>query len=202
MGQELVQMLTAVTAGVFTLASVWLGSHINQRGASAQVERQRMRELQVLSYSRLMGLRTSWTQVITTTFEAKLLCEFYDVRFHITGDAADLEEAKRQNERGHQLTEKASALRREVCECLGQIQIAFSVSDEMDELISGIHLAKSLDVPEMRGKILNVGDLQTWFDSNTARMRELVGSEYSSKVDNLLTLLRPLARIDQSAKKA
>ncbi|MDT3501098.1 hypothetical protein [Stenotrophomonas maltophilia] len=198
----MVQIIVAVTAGFFTLSGVWLGTHLNQRSASAQVERQRMRELQVASYSRLMGLRTNWTQVVTTTFEAKLLCEFYDARFHIQGNAADLEESKRQNERAHKLTERLSALRREVCECLGQVQIAFSISGEMEDLISAIYLAKSLDVPEIRGSILSIDDLQKWLDSNAARMRELVASEYSSRVDELLRLLRPLVRIDESAKRS
>ena len=178
-----------VVAGIFSLAGVWLGSYLNQNNSYKLANKQRILELRNRSYAKLMGLKLPLVQAVQTNSEAKILCEYYDTRFHINADKADLDEAKKQNERALSLIKEISNLRREVSETLGDIKISFPPSTELDQAIEAVYRSSALAVPEMRQKIKSIEALEEWREKNFATLEQIVRAEYYQKIDALLTIL-------------
>lgn len=150
-----------------------------------------MRELRVRSYAKLMGLKIPMTQVVRTHGEAKILCEYYDARFHITHDVSDLEESKKQNERSLAFIQEISKLGREISEVLGEVKIAFPASDELNQAVHAVYSSSAIDVPEVRGTVATVEALDAWKTRIVKSLASMVQAEYANKIESLLVMLYP-----------
>jgi hypothetical protein len=179
-------------AGVFSLLGVGLGNHLNQQNSFALLQRQQRFEMRNTSYAKLMGLKLAWAQAIHTNSEAQLLSEYYDARFHMTGNHDDLDEAKRQNDRGIALIPRISDLQREVFQALGDVQLGFAPTAELEAAVDAIYRYRTINV-KPAGLPRTVKELDAWKEENTQRLPILLKQEYEVKFDNLLQeLLRQL----------
>lgn len=179
-------------AGIFAIAGVCLGSFLSQRSGLKLAHKLQMRELRIRSYAKLMGIKVPFSQAVRTNGEAKILCEYYDARFHLLADSQDLEEAKKQNDRALSLIPEISLLRRELAETLGEIQIAFPQSEDLSAAILAVYKTSALDVQEIRGKVASIAALEDWKTSIVGSLSTTVQSEYSDKIQSLLDLLYPI----------
>ena len=185
-------LITQTLAGVFTLLGVVLGSYLNQQNSFALQQRQQRFEMRNTSYAKLMGLKLAWAQAINTNSEAKLLSEYYDARFHMTGNHDDLDEAKRQNDRGIALIPRISDLQREVFQALGDVQLGFAPTAELEAAVDAIYRYRTINV-KPPGLARTVKELDAWKEENNQRLPVLLKQEYEDKFDNLLQeLLRQL----------
>jgi len=188
------EIVTPIITGIITLAAVWLGSFLNQRNSFKLLELQKKVDLRNRSYSNLMGLKLAWSQAIRTNIEAKVLCEYYEARSRINVHAPDLEEAKRQNDRGLSLLPRISDLTREVFQSLGEVRLAFRTTPEIEEAIDGVYRFQALGVQPINENIETIQQLETWKNSQIGKLNALLKDEYESKIENLLTVLQAQIR--------
>ena len=191
--------ITPIVGGAFLLSGVWLGSYLNQRNTFVLSQRQKRNELRIRSYAKLMGLKLPLVQSIHTNCEAKILCEYYETRSGITNSSSDLDEAKRQNERGLGLIPRIADFRREVSETLGDIQVAFNTTPEMDSAIEKLFRASSIEVPETVTTMKTISDIEKWKETNIKQVPSLLKSEYSDNFDSLLGSLLNAVRLSSFA---
>ena len=184
--------IAPLITGLFAIAGVWLGSFLNQRSGFRQAHKQQMRELRIRSYAKLMGIKIPFDQAVRTNGEAKILCEYYDARFHLLGDREDLDEAKRQNGRGLNLIPEISNLRRDLSETLGEVQISFPQSSELSAAILAAYKSPSIEIHEIWGKVPSIAALEDWKSKAISSLTSTVKSEYSDKIQSLLDLLYPM----------
>ena len=62
--------LAPLITAVFTLVGVFAGNYLNQMNTYFLQEKKNIYEMQVESYSKLMGLKLAWSQAIETHSEA------------------------------------------------------------------------------------------------------------------------------------
>jgi hypothetical protein len=186
-------LTTTCIAGLLSLAGVWLGNYLSQQNSFVLLQRQRQIEMQTTSYSKLMGLKIAWTQAIKMVVEAKVLRAYYDAEFRITGRRDNRDDAKRQNDREIELISRASDITRELLQSLGDVQIAFERTKELDAAVDAISQFKVLDVHEPPPKIKTVADLDNWQAETYPELSLILKTAYENKMDALLSeLLRQL----------
>ena len=184
--------IAPLIAGLFAIAGVWIGSFLNQKSGFRQAHKQQMRELRIRSYAKLMGIKIPFDQAVKTNAEAKILCEYYDARFHLLGNREDLDEAKKQNDRGLGLIPQISSLRRDLSETLGEVQISFPQSNELSAAIVAVYKSPSIDIQEIRGQVPSLAALDEWKSKAFLSLSSTVNTEYSDKIQRLLDLLYPM----------
>jgi|GEM_PF-3351336 len=144
-----------------------------------------------VSFSRLMALKNPWAQYLVTNLEAKLLSEFYERKYQLfSHDNFDLEEAKRQNDRGIALIRDISKNQQEVFEVLGLIQVYFKPDKELQNAIDDLYNYKSLDIKSFPNNFRTQGELDAFFQKVGQEMRLLVTKEYTNKMERIIVLLK------------
>ena len=104
----------------------------------------------------------------------------------------DLDEAKRQNDRGIALIPRISDLQREVFQALGDVQLGFAPTAELEAAVDAIYRYRTINV-KPPGLARTVKELDAWKEENNQRLPVLLKQEYEDKFDNLLQeLLRQL----------
>lgn len=185
-------LFTPVVTGIFTLTGVCLGSFLNQQSSYRFAHRQKMHELRIQTYADLMGLKIPFIQACLTNVEAKILCEFYETRFYITGISTDHDAAKKENERALKQISEISLLRKEICKCIGEMKIAYPQSKELSSLIEAVYTMEAISISEINGKISDIDALVKWKQGAVADLQQLLNTEYRNKIEALLQFVYPL----------
>jgi len=186
-------LITTWIAGLLSLAGVGLGNDLSQQNSFTLLQKQRQIEMQTTSYSKLMGLKIAWTQAIKMVVQAKVMGAYYDAEFRITGRRDNRDDAKRQNDREIELISRASDTTREPLQSLGDVQIAFARTKELDAAVDAISQFKVLDVNEPPPKIKTLADLDNWQAETYQELSLILKTAYENKMDSLLSeLLRQL----------
>ena len=185
--------LAPLITAVFTLVGVFAGNYLNQMNTYFLQEKKNIYEMQVESYSKLMGLKLAWSQAIETHSEADLLSQYYDSRSVIKGNRGDLEEAKRQNDRAIVLIQRVSDIQREVFQALGAVRIAFEPTAELETAVDAIYHFKTIVVRPPSPEVKTVHQLDEWKNRQDGLLSQFVKEEYENKFDPLLAeLLRQI----------
>jgi hypothetical protein len=180
-------LLTLIIPGAFALAGVYLGTHLKSKGDKAA----QIRELKIRSFTKLVSLKLPMTQIIQTNAEAQLLCQYYDARFHMTRNHADLDEAKSQNNRMLSLIPEVTKVRSDFATSLAELKISFEIKMDLNDQLMEVYQAKSLYVPEVNNKFSKIEDLDAWKNENSKRIVSKIKAEYTIKIEAAISKLYP-----------
>ncbi|EOV4651079.1 hypothetical protein ACONRW_004669 [Vibrio parahaemolyticus] len=178
-------ILSIIAPGVFALLGVYFGSKLKSKSDKET----QLRELKIKSFTKVVSLKLPLTQVIQTNAEAQLLCQYYDARFHLTGNQVDQDEAKAQNARMLSLIPEVAATRSEFAAALAELKIAFAIDKNLNKELMEIYKAQSLYVPEVNGKFSSVSKLDEWKDNNAKQIVEILKKQYSDKIEAVIEKL-------------
>lgn len=180
-------LFTLIVPGAFALAGVYFGANLKARGDKVA----QIRELKIRSFTKLVSLKLPMTQIIQTIAEAQLLCQYYDARFHMTGNQTDLEEAKSQNSRMLSLIPEVTKVRSDYATAIAELKISFEIKMDLNDLLMEVYKAKSLYAPEVIGVFSNVACLNTWKDENANQIVSIIKEQYSKKIESAIEKLYP-----------
>jgi hypothetical protein len=204
------KLLLLIAGSLFTLAvtviGAFLGQYFSQRNAERMFRLQRQHELRERSYSRLVGLKIPWSQAVQTHLEAKMLSEYYYVRFQkLSHNPDDLAEAKRQNDRALGLIPTISSLQREAFEALADARISYMPTVELDRALDALYDFRTIEVhPLDRNTITSEADLDQWKEKLGKELVALSRAAFQDKVETVLPhLLEQLreGRLQRKEKK-
>lgn len=142
-------------------------------------------------FARLMSLKIPWTQYYRTNLEAKMLSEFYERRYQLfTHNVTDLEESKRQYNRGLDIIKEITNTQRDVIEVLGLVEVYYNVNKNLKIALSDLYNFKSVDVPPFPLTFKSEAELDAHFKSSTDVINIVLQREYIAKIEAVITHLR------------
>lgn len=188
-------VLMIIIPAVFTLLGVCMGHYLNHISSYRLFRKQKRYELRQRSYAKLTSLKNPWTQHYQNHLEAKLLSEFHDyIYMNFTQSSFDLDESKRHYDRALELIPVISKIQEEVFETLATIQVCFDMTQELDQAIHDLYNYQTIDISPYQGVFPDREELKKRMGADMNEVKDLLKKEYKEKVENILTLLRPLLK--------
>ncbi len=145
-----------------------------------------------LAYSKLLSLRFPMKQLYISRFEARIFSDFYEARWHNNGspkESLDLNESIRWMKQSEDIVFKIIENHKELYLCLGDIQILFKETSELNSLISNFYNLKGITV-KSPSKEFNNDLLEKWKIKATNELQEIVEKTYDNNIDKLAYYLK------------
>ncbi len=174
--------LTGTLSGVYL---VYLLGFKNQKKIADRTARQN-------SYSDLMGLKFSISQLYVSRFEARIYSDFHEMRCKLLGASEgshDFTETKRWMQKSEDLVLDIANKNERIFHTIGVIKSVFQASDELDKLTNKIYKFKPPSVHDVPSDIKKIEQLNDWKVEAISLLQAYIQREITEPLDQLLNYI-------------
>lgn len=183
-------ILKVVFTPLFTLLGVIIGSILSYRNSFKLFKNQKKYDNRRIAYSRLLAYKFIWTQSIIFHLGTRFSAEYFYAKFNLLSDEKDLEQSNKQFDKADNCMRDTSIYQKEIFETIGLIQTCYTIDLEIELAINELFGAGTIQIQPFPRTLKNLTELNHYHDENSIKIPVMAETQYVTKVDKLLKLLK------------
>lgn len=183
-------ILKVVFTSLFTLLAVIIGGILSYHNSFKLFKNQKKYNNRRITYSRLLAYKYIWTQSIIFHLGTRFSAEYFYAKFNLLSDEKDLEQSNKEFDRAANLMRDTSIYQKEIFETIGLIQTCYIIDSEVELAINELFGTGTIKIQPFPKTLKNLSELNRYHDENSVKIPMMAETQYVTKVDTLLKLLK------------
>jgi hypothetical protein len=194
-----IALISPIITALIAFLGIWFGNYLALNNSYELFLKQNNYENQIISYSKLSGLESTFIQNANTLYLTKLqinegmaLVKLFETQIQPDHIAY----IEKLCDREHILLREKAEILKDILETLGLIQICFNIDEKLQLSIDDFYKMKKFRTPEFP-KQKSQAEYKKYYEKQLEIMHKWIDNEYSEK----FILLRSLLKTQLDEKK-
>lgn len=189
MNNELkIALISSISTLIIALASGYL-SYLWSTSSQKKIHSHQTR---LHAYSDLLGYKQLIPQLIVSRFEAFILSDYHEYKWHINGnpkESIDLSEATRWMHKSEDYVIEISKTVQNLFVTIGEIRVVFKYTPELNKLCDNVYNFKTIKFEQRPSKKWTLQELEEWKEKAIRNIKILADDTMKVPIDNLAKYL-------------